>query len=95
MIRKILRFFGFVSIDYGFSCGRHWMEIDGKMIAQTHGDDFWMRDEDVRRMAIAVIPGCIWKPEEGDQWFIQSYKKRWPWHDHEATLEARGLRTPH
>lgn len=39
-----------VFIDYGFSCGRAWVEIDGKVIAQTTGDDFYMRNEDVQRL---------------------------------------------
>ena len=81
MLSHILRWFGYVSIDYGFSCGRHWVEIDGKMIAQTPGNDFWMRDEDIRRLAIAVIEGCRWVPVEGDHRYIQAVKQRWPWHD--------------
>ena len=50
-----------VKIDYGFSCGRHWIKIDGKMIAQTPGDDVWMKDEDVCDLARAIVPGCIWE----------------------------------
>lgn len=81
MIRSLLRWLGYVSIDYGFSCGRHWIQIDGKTIAQTHGDDYWMPDEEIRRLAQAVVPGCVWEAEEGDEWFIQDVKQRWPWHD--------------
>jgi hypothetical protein len=92
VIRALLRWLGYVSIDYGYACGRHWVEIDGKVIAQTHGDDLWMKDEEIRRLAIAVIPGCVWEPYKGDEWFIQSVKQRWPWHDHEMMLDARGLR---
>jgi hypothetical protein len=60
-MRWLLRKLGYLKVDYGFACGRHWIEIDGKTIAQTPGDDFWLRDEDIRNLAVAVIPGCIWK----------------------------------
>lgn len=50
-----------LKVDYGFSCGRHWISIGGKVIAQTSGDDVWMRDEDVCDLARAIIPGCDWK----------------------------------
>jgi hypothetical protein len=50
-----------VDIDYGFSCGRHWIKINGKVIAQTPGDDVWMRDEDVCDLARAIVPGCVWE----------------------------------
>jgi hypothetical protein len=93
MIRALLRWFGYVSIDYGFSCGRYWVEIDGKVIAQTPGDDLWMKDNDVRLLAMAVAPGCVWKAQEGDEWFVQAVKMRWPWHDHQALQAARAGRT--
>lgn len=89
MIRWLLRKLGYVSIDYGFSCGRHWVAIDGKVIAQTSGDDFWLEDAQIRRMAIAVVPGCVWQAEAGDEWYIQVVKQRWPWHDHEELNAAR------
>ena len=91
MLSHILRWFGYVSIDYGFSCGRHWVEIDGKMIAQTPGDALWMNDKDVRRLAIAVIEGCEWEAQEGDQWYIREVKKRWPWHDLEARVATLAI----
>lgn len=47
MIRKILRYFDYYKIDWGFYCGRHWVSIDGKIIAQTEGNDLWLRDEDI------------------------------------------------
>ena len=50
-----------VEIDYGFSCGRHWIRIGDIMIAQTQGDDVWMRDEDVCDLARAIVPGCDWE----------------------------------
>lgn len=58
-----------VNIDYGFSCGRHWISINDKVIAQTPGDDFCMPDEEIRKLAIAVIPNCVWKTtnKEGDK----------------------------
>jgi len=35
-ITKILRRFGYLKVDYGFACGRHWLSIDGKTICQTN-----------------------------------------------------------
>ena len=60
MIRALLCLFGFYHIDYGFACGRHWMSIDGKIIAQTKGDDCWMRDEDVHRLITCVDKSKHW-----------------------------------
>lgn len=50
-----------VKIDHGFSCGRHWISINGVMIAQTQGNDVWMRDADVCDLARAIISGCTWE----------------------------------
>lgn len=50
-----------VKIDYGFSCGRHWIKINDVMICQTQGDDVWMRDADVCDLARAIVPGCVWE----------------------------------
>ncbi len=50
-----------VDIEHGFSCGRHWIRINGVMIAQTQGDDVWMRDADVCDLARAIVPGCTWE----------------------------------
>lgn len=55
MIRWLLRFFGYYKCDYGFATGRHWVSIDGKVIAQTSGDDVWMRDEDVHAMGYYIL----------------------------------------
>lgn len=65
LLRWILRRFGFVHIDYGAACGRHWVSIDGKVLAQTPGDRVPLRDGDVVRIARACIPGCIWGPPFG------------------------------
>lgn len=56
-----LRNLGYVKIRAGYSCGRHFIVIDGKVIAQTQGDDVWMRDEDVCDLARAIVPGCDWE----------------------------------
>lgn len=56
-----LRKLGYVKIEHGFSCGRHYIIIDGKTIAQTPGDDIWMRDEDVCDLARAIVPDCTWE----------------------------------
>lgn len=61
MIRWLLWKFGYLKVDYGFSCGRHWIKIDGKVIAQTPGDDVWLRDEEITLLGRAVIPGCAAK----------------------------------
>lgn len=50
-----------VKIEHGFSCGRHWIKINDVMIAQTQGDDVWMRDADVCDLARAIVPGCTWE----------------------------------
>lgn len=64
----LLRFFGYYRIDYGFSCGRHWMTINGKTIAQTAGDAVWMRDEDVHRLGYAVLDhGKHWTAPNGTE----------------------------
>lgn len=65
MFSWLLRKLGYYRVDYGFSCGRHWMSIDGHFIAQTPGD-IWLRDEDVHRVVYETIdhgkhwsvPGC-------------------------------------
>lgn len=62
MIRALLRRFGYYKINYGFACGRHWLEIDGKIIAQTDGDDVYMRDADV----CDLVRGTIGAPEWAD-----------------------------
>lgn len=60
-MRRLLKYFGFYKIDYGFATGRHWIEIDGKVIAQTSGDDVWLRDEDVHRLGYIVLDkGLHW-----------------------------------
>lgn len=82
MISAILRLLGYVRIDYGFSCGRYWVEIDGKIIAQTAGDDLWMADGDVRRLAQGIWgDACVWGADVDDEWYVQHIKRRWPWHD--------------
>jgi hypothetical protein len=55
LVGCVLRRFGYLKCDYGFSCGRHWVEIDGRTVAQTSGDDCWMRDEDVHRLGYVCM----------------------------------------
>lgn len=55
MFKSLLRKFGYYTIDYGFATGRHWIAIDGKIIAQTAGDDVWLRDEDVERIINKIL----------------------------------------
>lgn len=54
LLTRVLAHFGYYKITYGFACGRHWMEINGKVVAQTAGDDVYLRDEDVRKLQLVV-----------------------------------------
>jgi hypothetical protein len=54
-----------VEIDYGLSCGRNWITIDGKELSQTGGADIYMRDEDVAKL-IKVLCDPDWKAYELD-----------------------------
>lgn len=66
LIRCIFRKLGYLKVDYGFSCGRHWLCIDGKTIAQTSGDDIWLRDEDIHRLGFEIIDhGKHWDAPDG------------------------------
>ena len=61
MIRAILRWFGYYKCDYGAHAGRRWLEIDGKMIAQTPDADIWLRQEDVHRLGYELFDhGKVW-----------------------------------
>ena len=61
LIKNILRKFGYLKCDYGFSCGRHYIVIDGLVIAQSTGDDVWLKDEDVHRMGYVLLDkGKFW-----------------------------------
>lgn len=66
MIRAILHKLGYLKVDYGFACGRHWIEIDGKTICQTSGDDIFLRDEDVHRLGYELI-------DKGKHWTKPDY----------------------
>jgi len=48
-----------MKVDYGFACGRYWLQIDGKMICQTSGDDFWMTDSDVLSLIMVLFPNAF------------------------------------
>ena len=54
-ISAIFRLFGYYRCDYGFSCGRAWVTIDGRTICQTPRDDLWMADEDVCDLAYVMF----------------------------------------
>jgi hypothetical protein len=49
-----------VEIDYGFSCGRNWITIDGKELSQTGGAAIYMKDEDVAKI-IKTVCDPDWK----------------------------------
>lgn len=63
MIIRMLRRLGYVKFEYGFACGRHWMEIDGRMFAQSD-DDVRVPDEFVERICHAVANGGGHKADE-------------------------------
>jgi hypothetical protein len=50
MIRQLLRAFGYYKCDYGFASGRHWVSIDGHVLAQVSGEDVPMADKVVHRI---------------------------------------------
>jgi len=50
LIDAILRRCGYYRCDYGFSCGRHWVRIDGRVIAQSNADEVWMPDRFVHAL---------------------------------------------
>ncbi len=43
-----------LNVDYGFSCGRHWITINGIEISQTGGADVYLPDEKVKEIIIAL-----------------------------------------
>lgn len=62
MIRWLLRKFGYYKCDYGFACGRHWISIDTKVIAQTSGDDFYLPDETIHALGYTLFDhGKHWR----------------------------------
>ena len=54
-IQEDLKKLGYYKIKWGLSCGRNWIEIDGKVICQTQGDDVYLRDEDVSEIIKVVL----------------------------------------
>lgn len=62
MISWLLKLFGYYKIAYGVACDRHWMSIDGKVIAQSPGDDLWLKDEDIHALGyVTVDHGKHWQ----------------------------------
>lgn len=59
-MRWLLKQFGYYKFDYGFACGRHWLQIDGKVVAQTEGDDVYLRDGDIVRLVQGTIDASEW-----------------------------------
>jgi hypothetical protein len=47
MIRKLLAIFGYHKVKWGYTCGRHWVEIDGFLILDSTVGHAWMRDDHV------------------------------------------------
>jgi len=66
-MRWLLRKLGYLRVDYGFACGRHWMSIDGKVICQSGGDDFYMADHHVQELVRAVFPSAWQKSRYSDR----------------------------
>ena len=59
-MRWLLRKLGYFKVDYGFSCGRHWLQIDNKVIAQTSGDDFYLPDDKIREFVCVLFGPKAW-----------------------------------
>lgn len=61
MFKNILKRFGYLKVDYGFSCGRHWIKIDDKIICQANCD-VYLKDEDVHRIGYFILDnGKYWR----------------------------------
>lgn len=59
--KNMLRSLGYLKCDYGFACGRHWVEIDGYVLAQVSGEACPLRDEDVHRIGYVCLDhGKYW-----------------------------------
>lgn len=58
MMRAILRHFGFLKVQYGYALNRHYIAIDGHMLADSQGAEVRLPEIDVVRLGRAVIPGC-------------------------------------
>ena len=65
IVRRFLRRYGYVKCDYGFACGRHWIEIDGHLVAQTGDAEAFAPDDVVHRIGWACLDlGAHWsKPD--------------------------------
>jgi hypothetical protein len=50
-----------VKIDYGMSCGRHYITIDGEDIYQGSGSAVRILDETVVDLVRALFPDCKWR----------------------------------
>lgn len=61
MLRWLLKNIGYYRVDYGFSCGRHWLSIDGRTVAQTSGDHCYLPDEMVHEVVYYTI-------DQGKRW---------------------------
>lgn len=59
MIRRILRFFGYLKVEYGFTSGGKWITIDGKTISSSGGSDVTMLEADIEVLGRALLPGCV------------------------------------
>lgn len=54
LAERVARKFGYYKIRWGFSCGRAWIEIGDKTIAQTLGDDLCLPDEQIRKIQLLL-----------------------------------------
>ncbi len=62
---NLLRRYGYVKCEYGFACGRHWVSIDGFVLAQASGEAVPLRDEDVQRIGYVCLDhGKYWDMPE-------------------------------
>lgn len=63
MLKRILRYFGYYKCDYGFATGRHYVIINGMVIADTPEDDFWLSENDVHRLGYCLF-------DHGEHWTV-------------------------
>lgn len=66
MISKLLSWFGYYPMSYGAACGRSWIQINGKVICQSAGDDFYLPDATINNLARVIFPNCEWEHNDYD-----------------------------
>lgn len=61
-LAPFLRKHGYLKCDYGFACGRHWVEIDGMTMAQGSGNEMNIPDHLVQLIGYKILDkGNFWE----------------------------------